>query len=133
MKFLTVLALAGVLAACDIGATTPSANPLPTSDESTAASVSASASMEESPTAMSCSEAFANIDTAAIVAMGRLDAVSDQLDTTIAACSSADEWETAAEGALAGLDIGDPQAFIAARCAEATSLVGAAICTEVGS
>ena len=133
MKFLTVLALAGVLAACDIGATTPSANPLPTSDASTAASVSASASMEESPTAMSCSEAFASIDTAAIVAMGRLDAVSDQLDTTIAACASADEWETAAEGALAGLDIGDPQAFIAARCAEATSLVGAAICTEVGS
>ena len=81
----------------------------------------------------SLSEAFASIDTAAIVAIGRLDAVSDQLDTTIAACASADEWETAAEGALAGLDIGDPQASIGARCAEATSLVGAAICTEVGS
>ena len=60
-------------------------------------------------------EAFASIDTAAIVAIGRLDAVSDQLDTTIAACASADEWETAAEGALAGLDIGDPQASIGAR------------------
>jgi len=133
VKFLTVLALAGLLAACDIGATTPSENPLPTISESTAASASASAGMGESPTAMSCSEAFANIDTAAIVAMGRLDAVSDQLDTTIGACSSADEWETAAEGALSGLDISDPQAFIAARCAEATSLAGAAICSEVGS
>lgn len=133
MKFLTVLALAGLLAACDVGATTPSENPLPTLSASTAASASASAGTGESPTAMSCTEAFANIDTAAIVAMGRLDAVSDQLDTTIAACSSADEWESAAEGALSGLDISDPQAFIAARCAEATSLVGAAICTEVGS
>ncbi len=133
MKFLIVLVLAGLLTACSIGAGTPSENPLATSGESTAASASASASMEESPTAMSCSEAFANIDAAGIVAMGRLDAVSDQLDKTIAACSTADEWESAAEGALAGLDISDPQAFIAARCAEATSLVGAAICSDVGS
>ena len=133
MKFLTMLALAGLLAGCSLGATTPSANPLPTLGQSAAASASASASMGESPTAMSCSEAFANIDTAAIVAMGRLDAVSDQLDATIAACSSADEWETAAESALPGLDISAPQVFIAARCAEASTLVGAAICTDVGS
>lgn len=133
MKFLTVLALAGLLAGCSLGATTPSGNPLPTISASTAASASASAGMGESPTAMSCSEAFANIDTAAIVAMGRLDAVSDQLDTTIAACASADEWETAAESALAGLDISDPQAFIAARCAEASTLASTPICSEVGS
>ena len=133
MKFLTVLALAGLLAGCGLGATTPSENPLPTIGQSAAASASASASLEESPTAMSCSEAFADIDSAAVLAMGGLDAVSDELDTTIAACSSADEWETAAETALPGLDISDPQAFIAARCAEASTLVGAAICTEVGS
>ena len=30
MSFLTGLALAGLLAACDLGATTPSENPLPT-------------------------------------------------------------------------------------------------------
>src|SRR6185436_8753881 len=82
MKFLTVLALAGLLAGCGLGATTPSGNPLPTIGQSAAASASASASTGESPTAMSCSEAFADIDTAAIVAMGQLDALSDELDTT---------------------------------------------------
>ena len=58
--------------------------------------------------------------------MGTLDAISDELDATIAVCSSADEWEAAAENALPGLNINDPQAFIAARCAEVSSLAGAA-------
>jgi hypothetical protein len=134
VKVLAILALAGLLAACDIGATTPSEPSLPSIGESsTTASASTSASMEESPTAMSCGEAFAGIDAAAIIAMGNLDAVTDQLDSTLAACSTADEWESAAENALAGLDISDPQGFIAARCANATSLVGAAICSEIGS
>ena len=82
---------------------------------------------------MSCSEAFGHVDTAAIIALGRLDAVTDELDPTLAACSSADEWEAAAETAFPELDITDPQMFITARCAEATTLVGAAICSEVGS
>ena len=134
MKFLTGLALAGLLAACTAGATTPSENPLPTiGDSSESAAASATGTADESPTAMSCSDAFASIDAAAIIAMGRLDAVSDELDATIAACASADEWEASAESALPGLDISDPQTFIAARCAEASSLVGAAICAEVDS
>ena len=134
MKFLTGLALAGLLAACTAGATTPSENPLPTVGASSESAVaSASAATDESPAATSCSDAFASIDAAAIVAMGRLDAVSDELDATIAACSNADEWEAAAESALPGLDISDPQTFIAARCAEATTLVGAAICAEIDS
>ncbi|HEX6474901.1 MAG TPA: hypothetical protein VF114_07440 [Candidatus Limnocylindria bacterium] len=80
---------------------------------------------------MSCSEAFANIDTESVIAMGSLDAASDALDGTIAACSSADEWEAAAEGALPDVDISDPQAFIGTRCAEATTLAGAPLCAEV--
>ena len=83
--------------------------------------------------ATACSDAFADIDAAAIIAMGSLDAVSDELDSTIAACATPDEWESAAESALPGLDISDPQAFIAARCADASTLVGAAICAEIGS
>jgi hypothetical protein len=134
VKVLTILALAALLAACDIGATTPSEASLPSIGESsTTASASTSATMEESPTAMSCSDAFADIDAAAIVAIGRLDAVTDQLDSTLAACSTADEWESAAESALVGLDISDPQGFIAARCANAITLVDAAICSEIGS
>ena len=130
MKILTLLALAGMLAACGLGATTPSEESLMPIGESPSASTLAS--MGESPTAMSCSDAFANIDAETIVAMGRLDAVADELDATILACSSADEWESAAETALPGLDISDPQAFLAARCAEATTLVEAAICTQLG-
>lgn len=130
MKFLTILSLAVLLAACDLGATTPSVESLPGIGES---STTATASMGESPTAMSCADAFAGIDADAVIAMGSLDAISDELDSTLAACSSADEWETAAETALPGLDISDPQDFIAARCADATSLVGAAICAEIGS
>jgi hypothetical protein len=134
VKFLALLALAGLLAACDAGATTPSENPLPPIGESSAsASATSEATTEESSTTTGCSDAFANIDAQAVIAMGRLDAVSDELDATLAACSTADEWEAAAESALPGLDISDPQEFIAARCAEVTSLVGAAICAEVGS
>jgi hypothetical protein len=134
VKFLAILALAGLLAACDIGATTPSQASSPSFGESTTdASASTSATMEESPTAMSCSDAFADIDAAAIIAMGRLDAVSDELDSTLAACATEDEWEAAVESALPELDISDPQGFIAARCANVTSLAGAAICSEIGS
>ncbi len=134
MKILTCFVLAGLLAACNVGATTPSEIPLPSIGGSVATeSPSAATTMEESPTALACSEAFANLDVSTIVALGTLDAVSDELDATIAACSAADEWEAAAEATLPGLDISDPQAFIAARCAEVSSLAGAALCAEVGS
>ena len=134
VKILTTLALALLLAACGVGATTPSEVSLPPIGEpSDSASASADVSAGESPTSMSCTDAFTNIDTGSVIAMGSLDAVSDELDSTIAACSSADEWEAAAESALPGLDIADPQSFIAARCAEATALTDAPICTEVGS
>jgi hypothetical protein len=134
VKILTTIALALFLAACGVGATTPSEVSLPPIGESSAsASASADATADGSPTSMSCTEAFANIDTNSVIAMGSLDAVSDELDSTIAACSSADDWEAAAETALSGLDIADPQSFIAARCAEATALADAPICAEVGS
>jgi hypothetical protein len=127
VKILTTIALALFLAACGVGATTP------IGESSASASASADATADGSPTSMSCTEAFANIDTNSVIAMGSLDAVSDELDSTIAACSSADDWEAAAETALSGLDIADPQSFIAARCAEATALADAPICAEVGS
>ena len=133
MKYLTILALAFLLAACDVAATTPSGEPLPSFGESSASAVVSPSATTDQPAAMSCTDAFANVDASSVIAMGRLDAVSDELDATIAACSTADEWEAAAESALPGLDMSDPQSFIAARCAEASTLVGAAICSEVGS
>lgn len=130
---MTVIALAVLLAACDVGATTPSQATLPPIDGSSSPSASGPAVMSaaESPIAMSCMDAFANIDSRTVIAMGSLDTASDALDSTIAACSSADEWEAAAEGALPDVDISDPQSFIAARCAEATTLAGAPLCVEV--
>jgi activator of HSP90 ATPase len=135
VKYLTGLVLAAaLLTACDLGATTPSEEPLPSIGASSmAVSPSAAATTGESPVAMACTDAFASIDTDAIIAMGSLAAVVDELDATLLACSNIDEWESAAESALPGLDIGDARLFVAARCAEVSSLAGAAICTEVAS
>jgi hypothetical protein len=133
MKILTMLALASLLAACGAGVSASPDTGLPSAGQSVVPPDSASVSEQESPNAISCTEAFANLDAAAVAALGRLDAASDLLDTTIAACSSADEWEAAAESALPDLDMTNARAFVAARCSEATTLVGAAICSELGS
>lgn len=135
MKYLTALILAAaLLAACDMGATTPSEEPLPSiGASSVAVSPSAAATTGESPVAMACTDAFASIDADAIIAMGSLEAVAEELDATLLACSNIDDWESAAESALPGLEIGDARLFVAARCAEVSSLAGAAICADVAS
>ena len=71
-----------------------------------------------------------HVDPGSHVAMGRLDAVTEELDGTMRPAPAADEWE-AATGALAGLDT--RSADIHARCAEASTRRGAAICAEVDS
>ena len=120
MRVLTILAAAMLLAACSLGATAPS-------DE---ASDAASASQM---TSTACADAFGAIDVEAVVSMGSLDALADELDATISACDTADDWEAAAEIALPGLDISDPQEFLAARCAENATLGSSLICAELGS
>jgi hypothetical protein len=65
--------------------------------------------------------------------MGALDAVSEELDTTISSCATVAEWVAAAQTALPDIDMSNAQAFLAARCIENTTLASTAICAEVGS
>lgn len=128
MKFLTGLAMAGLLVACNAGATTPSENPLPTVGSSGAASASAD------PSAVaSCDDAFAAIDLADVVAMGSLDALTDELDDTIASCGTVDEWVAAAQAVLPAIDMTGAEAFLEARCAESATLAATPICTELAT
>jgi hypothetical protein len=120
--------MAAALAACDLGASSPSAEPLPSvgaesgmpSTEASASSssdASASASTEaSSATGMTCQEAFTSIDVTSLEGMTSLDSASDALDDTIAACGDVTEWQTALTTLVPGVDVTDAETFLAARC-----------------
>lgn len=129
MRLLTAALIAGLLTACNAGATTPSEQALPTASASQLVSPSA----DGTPVAMACGDAFASIDVGMLAAMGSLDAINDELDATVSSCPTAEEWIAAAQTALPDIDMSDAQAFLEARCAESTALASSAICTEVGS
>ena len=120
MRFLTTLALAGLLAACNLGTTTPSQVTLPST-------------VESSDMAAACADAFAELDVDAIAAAGSLDAVTDELDATLSSCGTVEDWVAAAEVALPTIDMTEVETFIEARCAENSTLAATAICTEVGT
>jgi hypothetical protein len=129
MRFLTAALLAGILTACNAGATTPSEQPLPTASASQMVLPSANGSS----LAMACEDAFAGVDLAALATMGSLDEINVELDDTISRCPTANEWIAAAQTALPDIDTSDAQAFLAARCAENTTLASSAICTGLDS
>jgi hypothetical protein len=135
MKLLSIALVAVALAACDLGASSPSAEPLPSVGlESTAASmapasVGASASASASgETSMTCQDAFASLDVSSLT---ELDSVSDSLDATIAACSDVAEWEAALTALAPTLNLEEAEAFLAARCETSDVLSDAAICDEI--
>jgi hypothetical protein len=132
MKILTTLLIAGLLAACGAGATTPSVNPLPSINDGASELPSTLPTADGTPVAMACEDAFAAVDLTAIGTMGSLDALTDELDATISACGSAEEWVAAAEAALPTIDMTDAQTFLDARCAESATLATTPICTELG-
>ena len=122
-----LLALAVALAACDVGASTPSAEPLPSiggssAPPSTAASTDASAGIA------SCEDAVAALDVGELTS---LDGASDALDQTIASCESVADWEAQVGAAVPLLDLETARTFLAARCAANTTLAGTPICAEV--
>ncbi|HET7521341.1 MAG TPA: hypothetical protein VFK61_07370 [Candidatus Limnocylindria bacterium] len=130
MKLITALALVGLLAACNAGATTPSEQPLPTVGSSDmAASDTASAS---AATAMTCTDAVAGVDMTAIASTTDLMTLGDELDGTISSCGDVSEWTTTVQTALPDLDVSQAEAFLQARCAENATLATTPICTEVG-
>jgi hypothetical protein len=122
-----LLALAVALAACDLGASTPSAEPLPSIGGS-----SADASMDPSTDASAgtaaCEDAVAALDVSGLTS---LDAASVALDETIASCETVADWEAQVGAAVPLLDLETAQTFLAARCVANTTLAGTPICEEV--
>ena len=139
MRFLLVALMALALGACDLGASSPSAEPLPSvglesmdhsmaPGESMDSSASADASSES---AMTCQDAFASLDLADISTMAELDAASDALDDTIAACANIAEWQSELTTLVPSLNLDDVEAFLASRCDTSDLLSDAAICDEL--
>jgi hypothetical protein len=145
MKYLLVLLLALGLAACDLGASSPSAEPLPSiGDESMAAdhSMSPEESMDDdddesgspdasSATGMTCEEAFEELDVADLADVTSLDAASDVLDDTIASCGNVADWESELSAAVPTLDVDEAEAFLDERCDENDEIDDTPICEEL--
>jgi hypothetical protein len=139
MKYLSLLLLAVALAACDLGASSPSAEPLPSigdasmaADHSMEAGMSMEASAEASSvTGAACDDAVTALDATTLAAMATLDDASDALDGTIAGCESVLAWESALGTAAPLLDLADADSFLSARCAANPALAGSPICDEV--
>jgi hypothetical protein len=141
MRFLLVALVALGLAACDLGASSPSAEPLPSvglesmdhsmaPGESMGSSASASADAS-GETAMTCAEAFDALNVTDIAPMTDLDTASEGLDETIAACANVAEWQAALTTLVPSLNLDGAEAFLAARCDSSDLLSDAPICDEV--
>ncbi len=135
MRFLLVALMGLALAACDLGASTPSAEPLPSvgmesmgTDASSSASATADAS---SVTGMTCEEAFAALDVTSLSAMTDLDSAADMLDDTIGSCVNVAEWEAELTALLPELNLDEAEAFLAARCEENDLIGDSPICEEL--
>jgi len=127
MRFLTVLALIALLAACNTGAGTTSEQPLSTLPASTGAVASPSAA------AMSCKDAFASVDLSGVTSASDLTTASEQLDTTIASCQSVGDWTLALQTAAPKIDIIDAINFLQERCANNAELGSSSLCIQIGT
>ena len=149
MKFLTsaLVALVLLLAACDAGVTSPSAEPLPSiGSESMAAdhSMAPGESMDDdadesadaspdatSATGMTCEEAFEDLDIADLAEATSLDEASDVLDDTIASCGSVADWESQLGTAVPTVNLDDVEEFLDERCDANDAIDDTPICEEV--
>lgn len=138
MRYLIAVLMMGLLAACDLGATTPTQEPLPSvemsAEESDDADESAEASADESEAAaMTCEEAWAEIDVTDVGTLEDLESISTQLDVTIENCESLDEWLDQAEDTIPTVDTADIESWAAERCSESDTLSESPICEEIDS
>jgi len=132
-----------LLVACNANTgASPTMTPLPVASPSalidippsTLASPSESmASPSETTMAMSCTEAFQNLSTTDIATVTSLSDAQSILDSTIQACQTLDEWQTAAQSVIPTLDVSGAQDFIRQRCQESTTLAGSQLCMDVGA
>jgi hypothetical protein len=149
MRFVITLltAMALVLVACDMGASTPTEQPIPTvQGTDSGAMPSADATSEDdddddngddngddddsSPTAMSCEEAVSDIEDD-VSSLTDLEAITDELDDTIGACASVQEWEDAVGEVAPGLTLTDVESFLDERCDDNDRIDDTPICEEV--
>lgn len=127
-RIVSVLALVGILAACNIGATTPSEQALPSVGGSIGPIPSPSASVAPA----SCADAFAALDLSAIGSAADLMSLADELDSTISSCPTLQEWTAAVQTGLPDVDTTQAQAFLQQRCADNATLASTQLCAEVG-
>ncbi|HEX2142039.1 MAG TPA: hypothetical protein VHK28_07190 [Candidatus Limnocylindria bacterium] len=147
MRFVITLltAMALVLVACDMGASTPTEQPIPTvqgTDDGAMASAGASADAtsdddddngdddDSSPIAMTCEEAVSDIEDD-VSSLTDLESITDELDDTIGACASVQEWEDAVSEVAPGLTLTDVESFIDERCDDNDRIDDTPICEEV--
>jgi hypothetical protein len=78
-----------------------------------------------------CEDAFAGLDLADLAGLTDLDAASDVLDDTIAACGSVAAWEAQLGTALPMLTLDDAEEFLAARCGANEAIADSPICGEI--
>jgi flagellin-like hook-associated protein FlgL len=144
MRFLTAILLAGLLAACaGAGDASPSEVESlpdlfsPSIEESAEESADASpdASMDatsDGAMAMDCADAFDELAAEDVDSLSDLTAVTDELDDTIEACDSVEEWLDEAEQRLPDVDLTGAESFLEARCEEA-ELSDSLLCAELTS
>ena len=135
MKLLSVIAFIGLLAACNVGATSPSEQTLPTVTPSTGTVGSTAASASAPAVAMSCTDAFAAAaaDLSGITSASDLSQLNDEVDSTIADCQTLADWTSVVQTFVPDVQTDDARTFIQGRCADNPTLATTPLCTEVGS
>ncbi len=134
MRYLIAVLMMGLLAACTMGASTPTEQPLPSIEmsveESAEESIAASPD-ETTAAAMTCEEAWAEIALTEVSSVEELETIAEDLDATIENCESLEEWLDQASVLLPMVDTAEVEAWAAERCEENDTLSDSAICTEI--
>jgi hypothetical protein len=133
MKLISAIVLVGLLAACNVGATSPSEQTLPTVTPSTGTVGSTAASASTPAVAMSCTDAFAAIDLSGTTSVTDLMNLTDEVDTTISDCQTLADWTAAVQTYVPDVQTDDAKQFIQERCADNPTLATTPLCTEVAS
>ena len=135
MRYLIAVLMMGLLAACDLGAATPSEQPLPSVGDSVEESMDAhesdGADASDDMTAMTCEEAWDAVPVDDVSSIDDLEAIGDELERTVEACDSLDAWLDEAASMMPAIDEGSARAWAAARCSENDTLSESPVCVEI--
>lgn len=141
MRYLIAVLVMGLLAACDLGAATPSAEPLPSLASADATMDDRASDGHADPTAdassdgmsAACADAWAEVDTTGIESLADLEMAAAEVEVTIEACESLQAWADEAQQALPEIHGMDLEAWLFARCATDERFAGTAVCEEMNA